>query len=79
MAAPVEQNKYAHLKTNQSEYIKSYIIYDGSGRMITIYEAKANAIDGTPCLRTDYGYDGATSRIAKMKETEDVWDDSYEL
>lgn len=74
-----DQNKYAHLKTNQNEYIKSYIVYDGSARMVTIYEAKANSITGTPCLRTDYSYVGATARIEKMLESEDVWNASYDI
>ena len=66
-------NKGRHLTTGGHEYIKSYITYDASSRMEYVYEARANAEDGDPCLRTQYVYDGVSTRITKMKETESTW------
>lgn len=67
------------LKTNLKERVKQYIVYDGSSRMTDIYEAHADASDGTPCLRTKYTYDGASSRIVKRLEAEDVWSSAYDI
>jgi hypothetical protein len=72
-------NKGRHLTTGANEYIKSYIEYDGSARMVAVYEARANAADGDPCLKTEYQYDGATTRIQKMHESEDEWDATWDV
>ena len=66
-------NKGRHITTGAHEYIKSYIAYDGSSRMEYVYEARANAEDGDPCLVTQYTYDGVSTRITKMAESEGVW------
>jgi hypothetical protein len=71
--------EYAHLKTNQNEYVKSYITYDASSRMEYIYEARAVARHGEPCLVTRYVYDGVSTRIVKMKEYEGTWDSSWDI
>lgn len=73
------ENEYSHLRTNQREYIKSYITYDGSDRMSVVYEAKANAVHGTPCMKTTYTYVGSTARIQKMKEEAATWDSTYDI
>ena len=74
------QNKYAHLKTNTHEYIKQYISLDGSGRVQYIYEARANAVHGDPCLRTQYSYHATyTTTVVKMIETDSTWDSSYDI
>jgi hypothetical protein len=69
----------AHLKTNRNELVKQYIVYDGNGRMTDVYEARNDAEDGTPCLRTQYTYDGASSRIEKRLETLDTWLAAYDI
>lgn len=66
------------LKTTLRERVKQYIVYDGSGRATDIYEVHADARDGDPCLRTRYSFDGATNRVVKRYETEDVWSSSYD-
>ena len=73
------QNKYAHLKTDQNEYIKSYLAYAGSSRLQYVYEAKANAAHGDPCLKTTYTYVATSTRVEKMKEEDATWDSSYDI
>lgn len=72
-------NDTGHLKTNQNEMIKSYITYDGSDRMSVVYEARANAEDGDPCMKTTYTYVTGTTRIEKMLEEVAEWDSSYDM
>ncbi len=62
-----------HLKTGKNGLIKSYITYDGSDRMSTIYEAPADAVNNQKCLKTTYTYVTGTTRIEKMKEEEATW------
>lgn len=75
----VAQNKYEHLRTNAYEYIKSYLVYDGSDRMQYVYEARANAQHGEPCLKTTYTYWTTSARIKQMKEEEATWDSSWDI
>jgi hypothetical protein len=72
-------NKYEHLKTGAGEYIKSYITYDFSDRMSVVYEARANALNGEPCLKTTYTYVIGTTRVEKMKEEETTWSSAYDI
>lgn len=73
------QNVSGYVKTHSLENIKQYLTYDGSSRMEYVYEARANAAHGDPCLKTQYAYDGVSTRIIKMKETEATWDSSYDI
>lgn len=73
------QNEYEFIKTGTSEYIKTYITYDGSSRMEYIYEARANAGNGDYCLITRYVYDGVSNRIIKSKEYAGTWSSSYDI
>lgn len=68
-----------HLKTNLHELVKQYVIYDGSGRMTDVYEARADAVQATPCLRTQYTYDGVSSRVEKRKESAAAWDITWDM
>jgi hypothetical protein len=54
-------------------------LYDGSNRLITRYEAFAHAVNGDPCLRTDYTYVGATTNLDAMKESSDVWQSAWDI
>lgn len=72
-------DRTSHLKTVLHERTKNFCVYDGSGRMTDNYEAHADAEDQTPCLRTIYTYDGASSRILKRAELEDVWLSTYDI
>ena len=58
---------------------KSFSTYDGSDRISSIYEAAEGAATGTPCLRTDFAYVGASTRVEKTREQEDVWSAAYDI
>lgn len=73
------QNETAILKTMFQELIKEYATYDGSNRLSSLYQARANAENGDPCLRTQYEYSGATTRIVKRKESRAIWDSSWDI
>jgi hypothetical protein len=62
-----------HLKSHIKEGMKMYITYDISARMEYVYEAPTDAVDGAPCLVTQYAYVGATTRVEKMKESQGTW------
>jgi len=68
-----------HLKTNQNETVKQFLVYDINGRMTDIYEAHSGAEHGTPCLRTRYQYDGATNRVLKRLEVLSTWDSTWDM
>lgn len=67
------------LQSLKNEIVKVFRVYDGGDRLIEQYEAVANATDGSPCLRTDYEYVGATTRVEKMKESLGVWLAAYDI
>lgn len=68
------------LKTQAHELIKQFIVYDVNSRMQTIYTAPYLAADGEPCTRVDYEYVNATStRVEKMRESNDVWSAAYDI
>lgn len=73
-----EEGKHL-LKTGFKEPIKTYITYDVSNRMEFIYEASSDAIDGAPCIVTQYAYDGGSTRIEKSKESVGAWDSSWDI
>lgn len=61
------------LSAIRNEAVKMYRTYDGSNRPEFQYEAITHAGDGAPCMVTQYVYDGASSRVIKMKETIGTW------
>ncbi len=67
------------LNTLKNEVVKVFKVYDGSDRLITQYEAVANAADQAPCLKTEYTYIGATTKVEKMKESQGVWLAAYDI
>jgi len=68
------------LTTQKNELVKQFCIYDGSGRLTTVYTAARFARHGTPCTKVDYTYISPTSNLVeKMQETEDTWDSSYDI
>jgi len=67
------------LRTLSKEVVKVFKIYDGSDRLITQYEAVANADDNAVCLKTEYTYIGATTKVEKMKESLSVWLAAYNI
>jgi hypothetical protein len=67
------------LNTLKGEVVKVHHVYDGSDRLIERYEAVANAVHGAKCLRTDYTYDGASTRVVGMKESVSTWDSAWDI
>jgi hypothetical protein len=67
------------LNTLKNEIVKVFKVYDGSDRLIEQYEALANAAANAPCLKTEYTYIGATTKVEKMKESIGVWLAAYEI
>lgn len=67
------------LQNLKEEIVKVFKVYDGSDRLITQYEAVANAVDQSPCLKTDYTYIGATTKVEKMRESQGIWLAAYDI
>jgi hypothetical protein len=67
------------LTSLKNEVVKVFKVYDGSDRLIEQYEALANAPDQAPCLKTEYTYIGATTKVEKMKESRGVWLAAYDI
>lgn len=67
------------LKSHAHEMVKSHTVYDLTLRATVTYTAITNAPDGAPCLKTQYAYDGASSRITDRKESQGVWDSDWDV
>lgn len=68
------------LKTNLHELVKKFVVYDGNSRPTDVYEARANAQDGDPCLRTQYAYVSPTSTLVeKQLEVAATWDADWDI
>lgn len=61
------------LKSIKSEPLKLYRVFDGLNRVQYQYETITHMENNGPCMRTEYVYDGTSSRVVKMKETIDTW------
>lgn len=79
MGAPPAPNSYGHQITGLKENIKQYFEYDGSSRMVTVYEARANAQNGEPCLKTTYTYVSTSTRVQAMKEEDATWSSAWDI
>lgn len=71
-------NDTGHLKTGTHEFIKQYLVYTSSN-LTTVYEARADAVNGTPCMKTTYTYVAGTNRVEKMKEETATWSSAYDI
>lgn len=67
------ENTTSRITTLKNEVMKTFAVYDGSDRLIELYEAVTTAEDGDPCLKTEYAYIAASTRVEKTKESYDVW------
>jgi len=63
----------------RNEPVKVFRVYDGSNRVSIQYEAITHALNGDPCMKTEYMYDGTTQRVLKMKESVDTWLSSFDM
>ena len=71
--------KTEQLKSHAHELVKQYFEYDVSLRCTAMYTAGSDQVDGGPCMKTEYEYDGSSSRIAKRKESNSTWDDTWDI
>lgn len=76
---PTPTTKTELLKSQMKELIKSYTTYDGSSRPQYIYVAQANCADGGACIRTEYTYDGGSTRVVKRLESYSTWSSAYDI
>ena len=67
------------ITSNMAEGVKQHFAYDASNRLEYTYEAPTSWGDGKPCLRTQYTYDGTSSRITGMAETLSIWQATWDL
>lgn len=74
-----DSNGDAILESLKKEIVKVFKVYDGSDRLSEQYEALANTADNGPCLKTDYTYVGATTRVEKMRESVGIWLAAYNI
>lgn len=59
--------------------VQTYSIYDGDGRLTSVYEAPTGAIAGTPCLLTQFKYAPSSTRVIGTKETVEEWDTAWDF
>lgn len=68
------------IKPHLKEAIKTHAVYDGNDRLIEFYEAVVDAIDGAPCLLTEYTYITPTSGLVEnSKESISAWDAAWDI
>lgn len=73
-------NKSAQIKTTLSEYTKTFVQYDGSGRPILVVVARHDAPVGEPAAATQYTYaDPTTTRVSFQLEFDVEWDGAWDL
>lgn len=65
--------------SHAKEAVKQRFGYDAQTRMAITWVALANAKHGDPCLRTDYLYDGTSTRVLGMKESLSTWDAAWDF
>ena len=68
-----------YIRTQLQDGIKTYCIFDGNDRLQYQYDAPLDAVTGSPCLVTQYGYILLTGRVEKRKEYLGVWDSTWDL
>lgn len=61
------------LKANLNEGIKSFAVYDGSGRQTALYEAPLTQDVGEPCLASFYAFVGVSTDATAWKEEISTW------
>lgn len=76
---PTPTTKTELLKSHHAELIKTYLTYDAYDRVEYVYECVKDTADGGACVRTQYAYDGTSTRITKMKETYSTWSSAYDI
>ena len=66
------------IKTVEKELIKQFQLLDILGRPYKLYTASTNALNGDPCLVTEFIYQSPTSTVMKgKKEGYSQWDTTF--
>lgn len=63
----------------RSETMKEYREYDGSNRLIALYQAHSREKNGGMCLLTEYSYYAGSSRERFKRESIASWDETWEV
>jgi len=79
MAKQLESNPSQLVSSHFKEAIKSYSTFDGSLRLENIYVAHVDTEAGEACMRTQYTYDGTSTRVEKTKESLAAWDAAWDI
>lgn len=74
-----DTNARDYLKNMAREPIKLFRVYDVSNRVWIQYECVTHTLPGEACLKTEYVYDGTSTRVLKLKESLSTWDISFEV
>lgn len=65
--------------THLHEAIKYYATYDASNRLEYTYVAQVETVNGGQCMKTQYVYDGTSTRVVKMKESKTTWNSAWDI
>lgn len=67
------------LRSQLGEFIKQYIVYDGTGRPTDVYTAPVDLANGLSCSHVQYAYLSPTSSLVTyMKEGLSTWNSAWE-
>lgn len=67
------------LKALEGQQLKQHLVRDAEGRDRFVFEAPIDAIDGAPCLVTEYVYaDATSSRIIARQEQQYRWKSAWD-
>jgi len=68
------------IKNRLAEGVMTFSIYDGVGRLLSLYEAAWNAKAEDPCLLTEFKYIDAGSRdVLATREAVVEWDSAWDF
>ncbi len=73
------QSGQSKIKTQQSQYIKSHCIFDGTFRVTHLYEAPSAAVNGSPCMVTRFQFDGVSTRVSGSIEEDATWSSAWDF
>jgi hypothetical protein len=68
-----------NLKSQASELIKQYTVYDSYNRITDVYTAARNVPNNGPCTHVRYQYSGTTPYCTGMMEDLGSWSSAWEF
>lgn len=77
----IGQNKTALILSGKNEYKKQYYEYmtDLSGRLLRLWEAPVDQVNGAPCIVTKFAYVGSTTQLSGSVEFEGAWNSAWDI